>query len=58
MKPNTYKIIATAVDTGTLLGWHRAHKHTDTPTDEQVHDAIVDAVMLEICEWFDFEEIK
>jgi hypothetical protein len=49
-------MIATAVDTGTLLGWHRAHKHTDTPTDEQVHDAIVDAVMLEICEWFNFEE--
>lgn len=58
MRPNKYRLIQHCVDTGTLLGWRRAHKHTDTPTDEQVHDAIVDAIMLEISEWFDFEDTK
>jgi hypothetical protein len=34
----------------------RAHKHTDTPSDDQITSAVIDAVLLEISEYFDFDD--
>jgi hypothetical protein len=58
MKPNTYRIITDCIETGIDVGWLRAHKHTDTPSDEQIKDAIYQAVMSEIAEYFTFESAE
>jgi hypothetical protein len=55
MKPNTYKILTECIDNGIKAGWFKAHKHTDTPTPEQVWDSISHYVMLEVCDYFIFD---
>jgi len=54
MKPNTYVILQRAVEEGALLGYRRAFKHIENPTEEQMVDAIADAIMLTVSEVFDF----
>lgn len=56
MKPKDFKILVRCVEDGVAYGYSRAHKHTDTPTDEVVRDQIENAVIDEICEWFYFDE--
>jgi hypothetical protein len=56
MKAKEYNLIAQCVETGVMLGWNRAHKHDATPEDEAIRNAIEQAVLNEICEWFDFDE--
>ena len=48
MKPNTYVILQRAVEEGALLGYRRAFKRVENPTEEQIVDAITDAVMLTV----------
>lgn len=55
MKPDIYKLIEKCVDDGVAYGLHRAYKHTDKPTAEQIQENIRQAIMYEICEWFQFE---
>ena len=59
MKAKEYEVLHRAVEEGILLGWNRAHKHWDGPPTDAVRDpileAIQDAVMLTITEWFDFD---
>jgi hypothetical protein len=55
MKPDTYKLIQMCVETGTARGLRRAYKHDDAPTKDQIAEQISKAVMLEVCEWFEFE---
>jgi hypothetical protein len=54
MKPNTYVILQRAVEEGAVLGYRRAFKHIENPTEEQMVDAITDAIMLTVSEVFDF----
>ena len=56
MKPDTYKLIQMCVETGTARGLRRAYKHDDAPTKDQIAEQISKAVMLEVCEWFEFEK--
>ena len=56
MKANMYKLIERCVEEGVQYGYNRAYKHTDTPTEDQIKLAVTDAVMNEICEWFDFPQ--
>ena len=58
MKAKEYNLITQCVETGVMLGWNRAHKHTDTPDPDTIRNAIEQAVLNEICEWFDFDEVK
>jgi hypothetical protein len=58
MKANTYKILQDCIENGIRCGWNRAHKHTDTPEENVVFDRIEDAIMLEINEYFVFEELN
>ena len=58
MKAKEYNLIAQCVETGVVLGWNRAHKHIDDPEPEHIREQIERAVLNEICEWFDFEDIK
>jgi hypothetical protein len=58
MKPKTYPILIDAVENGVKYGYHRAHKHNDNPDQDQITDAIISAVINEICEWFEFDDIR
>lgn len=58
MKPKILPVLEMCIDNGVSLGYQRAHKHTDTPTDEMVKQAIFDAVMFELYEWFEFDGEK
>jgi hypothetical protein len=54
MIPNTYTILQRAVEEGALLGYRRAFKRVENPTEDQIVEALTDAVMLTISEVFDF----
>lgn len=56
MKVKTYNLIRECIERGTSYGWNRAHKHVNDPTEDQIKNAIEDAIMNEICEWFTFED--
>ena len=56
MKPKFYPLLEMCIENGLRVGYSRAFKHDDNPSDEQIHQAILQAVMFEIHEWFDFEE--
>lgn len=53
LKPNTYKLLDRCIEDGVRLGVARAYKHTETPTQDQLYEALESAIMNEICEWFD-----
>lgn len=55
MRPNTYVILERAVESGALLGYKRAFKHNENPSEGAIVDAITDAIMLTISEVFVFE---
>lgn len=54
MKVNEYKVLTEAIERGISYGWNRAYKHTDNPTADAIKTQIEDAIMQEICEYFDF----
>ena len=56
LKPKTYPILVEAVENGVKYGYHRAHKHNDNPDRDQVTDAVINAVLNEIFEWFDIDD--
>lgn len=56
MVPRTYRVLEMAVTDGVALGWSHAHKHVDDPTPEAIRSAIVRDVLLQMDEWFRFED--
>ena len=58
MKPNLRRILGLCLSEGISYGFTRAHKHTDTPDRSVIETSIYDAVMLQIDEFFDFEETE
>ena len=52
--PDPYRVLEDAVESGVDWGWMHAHKHTDTPSEEQIKDSIRMDVMNEISERFRF----
>lgn len=58
MKANEYLILSEAIEAGVARGWHLAHKHTDSPTEELVKRVIEESVMAEICQYFIFEDLN
>lgn len=58
MKANEYRILADCVDNGITSGYARAHKYSETPEENEIKKQIYEAVMLEICEYFTFEDGK
>jgi hypothetical protein len=57
MVAKEYNVMQMAVSTGVEYGYNRAHKHNDSPSDDEIKEAICKAVMDDICEWFVFEEL-
>ena len=58
MKPKTLPVLEMCIETGTTVGWNRAFKHNDNPSEDVIRQAIASAIMHELYEWFDFEEIS
>jgi hypothetical protein len=58
MKPNTYQLLRRCIEDGIERGWTRAHKHADSPDPSIVLDSIENAIMLEVHEWFLFDEVQ
>jgi len=56
MKARDGMVLERCVETGIKLGLHRARKHQEAPTEAEVVEAILRAVMDEVEEWFVFEE--
>ena len=56
MTPRFKKLLETCIENGIDHGWRRAHKHTETPTEDIIKGEIQHAIELELYEWFEFEE--
>ena len=56
MQVKEYTVLTDCVERGVAFGMARAYKHSDTPTPEYINSQIVDAVLVEISEYFDFKE--
>lgn len=55
MKPKFDAVLEMCIDNGLRLGYNRAFKHVDNPTEEQIMSKQRDAIFEEIYEWFDME---
>ena len=55
MKVKMYKLIQEIVESGVDAGYHRAHKHTDTPIAETIKHCIEEYIMNGFDEHFIFE---
>jgi hypothetical protein len=53
---DVYRVMAMAVESGVAYGVNRAFKHTDSPSREAIVEAVENAVLTELCEWFSFGE--
>lgn len=49
-----YRLISEAVERGVSYGYRRAHKHTNTPSEEMIFEQIQNAILFEITEVFQF----
>lgn len=56
MKPKTRVILELAIGEGVRYGYSRAHKHIENPSEGAIIEAIEEAVMSQIYEYFDFDE--
>lgn len=56
MKARDSLVLERCVEVGIKLGLNRARKHQEAPTEAEVVEAILRAVMEEVEEWFIFEE--
>ena len=56
MRPKEHEVLEMAINGGVNLGWSRAHKHTETPTEEHAKEVIKQAILHEIYEWFEIED--
>jgi len=57
MKVKEYTVLIDCVERGITMGISRSHKYSDNPSDEEIKSVLVNAVLLEICEYFDFKEV-
>ena len=58
MVPKSYELLDRCIEDGVAYGWMRAYKYADNPDAERVQQEIVNAVMNEICTWFEFKGVK
>jgi hypothetical protein len=56
MKVKEYTVLTDCVERGVAFGMSRAYKHSDTPTLDYIKRQIEDAVLVEICEYFNFND--
>ena len=56
MKVRMYNLISELVERGALLGYKRAFKHVDNPSEGAIVDNVHDAIMSELCDYLIFDE--
>jgi hypothetical protein len=56
MKPKFRRVLETALEEGVRLGYNRAHKHVEKPSENAIIDTVVENDILCLDEWFDFED--
>jgi hypothetical protein len=56
MQVKEYTVLTDCVERGVARGMARAYKHSDTPSPEYINGQIVDAVLVEISEYFNFKD--
>lgn len=56
MKPNYHAILEECLELGVASGYDRAHKYDQNPSKDLICMAIEEAVMVEICQRFIFDE--
>lgn len=55
MKVKEWNVVEMCVEEGIQFGYAHAHKHTDTPTENQIKEEIFNAIMLNFDDWFEFD---
>lgn len=55
MKPKLIPLLERCIETGIELGWSRAFKHDDMPSEETIKTKVAEAIWSEIEDWFDFD---
>lgn len=58
MKPNEYRVLQEAIETGIAFGIGRSFKHTDVPSRQVLHENLEREIMNAICDWFVFDDVK
>lgn len=53
MRPKFQSVLGMCIQQGIALGWNRAHKHTDKPTEAELKREIEQEIWNEIWEWFE-----
>ena len=56
MKPKFRVILSQAIEEGVKIGYRRAFKHNENPTEETIIETIEDCVMSAIYEYFEFSD--
>ena len=56
MKPKFRVILEQAIEEGVRMGYRRAFKHIENPTEESICQHIEEQVMSSIYEYFTFDE--
>jgi len=56
MKPKFRVILNQAIEEGVLLGYRRAFKHNEDPSEEVICETIEECVMSQIYEYFTFDD--
>lgn len=57
MRARVFELLERCIEDGIRYGINRAHKHTDSPTREQLEMAITQAVLHQVDEWFQFDDV-
>lgn len=53
MKPKFQTVLGMCIQEGIAIGYARAHKHTDTPSEVDLRREIEQEIWNEIWEWFE-----
>lgn len=56
MRVKEYNVLVDCVERAVVMGMNRAYKHSDTPAPAYINEQIADAVLLEISEYFTFDD--
>lgn len=55
LRANSYAVLHRAIEDGLDYGWMRAHKHSDHPDEATIKNEILQGIMNELCQYFDFD---
>lgn len=56
LRVRAYEVLRRAIEEGLDYGWMRAHKHTDHPDEATIKDQVLQGILNEVCEYFEFED--